>query len=140
MWLVGNGGSACLASHMATDLQLAGVRAQALTDVAAVTTYGNDCGYEFCFSRQITHLAKRGDLLIAISGSGNSPNILNAADTAEDMGVQVVTVTGFEGGQLISSADAASLYVPVNHMGVAQDVHQVMLHLICYSLMEMPRD
>lgn len=137
IYLIGNGGSASLASHMATDLQLAGVRALALTDVAALSTYGNDFGYEQSFSRQVSQFLRVGDVLIAISGSGNSVNIINAIAHADVIGAHVIAITGFNGGRIGSSSRVdIHLRAPVGHMGIAQDLHQVMLHIICYQLME----
>ena len=82
VWLAGNGGSAALASHMATDLQLAGVRAQALTDVAAITTYANDISYTDSITEQMKYLVRPGDLMILISTSGNSDNIWLSSRTS----------------------------------------------------------
>lgn len=138
VWLIGNGGSAALASHMATDLQLAGKRAIALTDVAAVTTYANDSDYLDSFSLQLERLTKPEDVLIAITGSGNSRNIIQATRVFNG---QVIAITGFRGGVLGQIADMKGwhgihLHIPSTHMGVAQDGHQVVLHLIAYYLME----
>src|ERR1700722_2408633 len=90
VWLVGDGGAASLAAHMATDLQLAGVRALPLTDVAAITTIGNDQSFAQTFSAQLERVAEGGDILIAISTSGNSMNILNAIAYARTVGVRVI--------------------------------------------------
>lgn len=144
VWLIGNGGSATLASHMATDLQLAGVRAISLTDVAAVTTYGNDQHFSRIFSQQLIRFQQEGDIVIAISGSGNSHNLLNAVDNL-NKDITLITVTGFEGGLLSRKIhngaeekldNAIHLRCPAPHMGVSQDLHQVVLHMICYYLME----
>lgn len=135
VWLVGNGGSASLASHMATDLQLAGIRAQALTDVAAITTYANDFCYEYSFSKQVQKLVKAEDVLIAISGSGSSPNIYEAARDAIKAGAIVIALTGWDGGLLGSLGVACHINSPTFHMGAAQDCHQSILHWITYYLM-----
>lgn len=135
IWLIGNGGSAALASHMATDLQLAKVRAVPLTDVAAITTYSNDSHFHDSFAFQINRLFRPDDILIAISGSGNSANITYAAATVQRHGGKVIGITGWDGGFLKGCCDI-HLNVPSDHMGRAQDGHQVALHIICYYLME----
>lgn len=94
VFLIGNGGSAANAIHIANDLTSVGVRAHALLDVATLTMLANDFSYEEVFSRQIAVLGCPGDVLIALSGSGNSPNILCALQQAEDKGMTVVAVTG----------------------------------------------
>lgn len=133
VWLIGNGGSATLASHMATDLQLAGVRALPLTDISAVTTYANDEEYKTSFSSQLRVQGAKGDLLIAISGSGNSPNILRACTQAESMGISVLGVIGQTGGVMLRNWP--HIYIPAVGMGVSQDTQQTALHMICYYLM-----
>lgn len=137
VWLAGNGGSASLASHMATDLQLAGVRAQALTDVAALTTYGNDIGYKESFSYQISHLVRPADVVVLISGSGNSSNILEAAREVFRQKAYSIGLTGFNGGVLGMLNLSCHIHIPISHMGAAQDAHQMILHWIAYYLMEL---
>lgn len=135
VWLIGNGGSATLASHMATDLQLANIKAIALTDVAAITTYANDVNFMSCFTFQFAKLFQEEDILIAISGSGKSPNVVQAAYYAMTANISVIAVTGFDGGTLKENC-SLHLSCPAQHMGVSQDLHQVVLHMICYYLME----
>lgn len=95
VYIIGNGGSAANAMHMANDLFSAGVRAHALTaDNAVVTMIANDYGYEHIFSRQIAVYGEPGDLLIALSGSGKSPNILNGIAEAERIGMTVYRIFG----------------------------------------------
>lgn len=138
IWLIGNGGSASLASHMATDLCLAGKRAIALTDIAAITTAANDHSYQDSFSQQVKYLTKREDLLIAISGSGYSGNIVQAVTRFPG---RVIALTGLTGGTLEKMArmtgfKGMSLHIPTKGMGVAQDCQQIILHEITYSMME----
>jgi D-sedoheptulose 7-phosphate isomerase len=133
IWLIGNGGSAALASHMATDLQLAGLRAISLTDVTAITTAANDHSYEFSFVSQLDALARGGDVLIAISGSGTSLNIVRATEWAMGNGLTVVGMSGFKGGKMQTHH---LLHIPVDHIGQAQDAQQIMLHMLAYWLME----
>lgn len=138
VWLIGNGGSACLASHMATDLQLASVRAIALTDVAALTTYANDLAFSYSFSAQLNRLMGREDILIALSGSGNSGNILDACAFARKKGVYVIGLSGFQRGGSLNDPGYCDLHLhaPADSMGQVQDLQQVMLHIICYWLMK----
>ena len=95
VYLIGNGGSAANAMHIANDLFSAGVRAHALTDVATLTAVANDYGYLRVFEQQVKVLGETDDILIALSGSGRSPNILMAIDAAEQIGMQVFTVTEY---------------------------------------------
>lgn len=89
VYLAGNGGSAANAIHIANDLVSCGVRAQALTaDVATLTAIANDFGYEHVFSRQLDVFGERGDLLVVLSGSGRSPNVLNALRRAKEIGIK----------------------------------------------------
>ncbi len=93
---VGNGGSAAIASHMAIDFtRNGGVTAMAFNDAAALTCFGNDFGYEQVFARQVTLQARSGDLLVAISSSGASPNIIRAVEAARDADCLVLTLSGF---------------------------------------------
>ena len=134
VWLAGNGGSASLASHMATDLQLAGVRAVALTDVAAITTYANDVNYHESFSEQTRQLVREHDILIVISTSGQSRNMVFAADEARARSV-IISVTGREGGKLGARGDI-HINIPSYQTGVVQDLHEVAWHIVTYYLME----
>ena len=105
VYLIGNGGSAANAIHIANDLVSCGIRAHALcADVATLTAIANDFGYEHVFSRQLGVFADEGDMLIALSGSGNSPNILFALALAKELGLFTVAVLGDFG-----EAKAASL-------------------------------
>ncbi len=144
VWLIGNGGSASLASHMATDLQLAGVKAIALTDVANITTQGNDDGFEYIFSNQLETLGRKGDIVIAISGSGESINIIYAITKAQYMEIYSIGVVGFNGGDMVLSVNSywkpsLLLHFPSPHMGRSQDGHQIILHVLCYWLMELKK-
>lgn len=142
LWLLGNGGSASLASHMATDLQLAGVRAVALADIAATTTYANDDGWVNSYHSQVARLVRRGDVVIVVSGSGNSENVVRGAAAAYGLGAYVAAFTGMDGGILrkilLNLGDQSRVlvnHVDHPHMGVIQDCHQAMLHMVAYWLM-----
>ena len=145
VFVIGNGGSAATASHLAQDLakgtrrtlaQKRRVRALALTDSTPfLTAYGNDDGYEFVFEQQLRNHARRGDVLIAISGSGNSPNILCAVKWAKQNGLATLGITGFDGGKLRRLAQHR-LHVPLNDMCTAESIHSVLLHYIVLALVE----
>jgi D-sedoheptulose 7-phosphate isomerase len=143
IFVCGNGGSAATASHFANDLgkgasygRATRFRVIALTDsVPWLTALANDVGYATVFAEQLTNFAREGDLLIAISGSGNSANVLRAVDAARRLGVRTAALTGFGGGELAGQVDFP-LVVDSHHMGRVEDVHLVIVHLICYYFME----
>jgi D-sedoheptulose 7-phosphate isomerase len=147
VFVIGNGGSAATASHMMNDLckgtlghkgdaPWPRLRAIALTDnVSLMTAWANDTDYNRIFSEPLKSLAQRGDLLIAISASGNSPNIIAAVEAAKQMGVKVVGLAGFGGGQLSKMADL-SFVVPSDEYGPVEDVHMILDHIITSYLYE----
>ena len=145
VFLAGNGGSASAASHFGQDLAkgtLADMRSERrfrvvpLTDnVGFITALANDEGYESVFEQQLRNLGRRGDLLVAISGSGNSPNVLRAVDYARSIGMRSIGVTGYDGGKLQKLADV-SVHVPVWDMGMAEALHGVIFHLAMSRLRE----
>ena len=138
IFLAGNGGSASTASHFGQDLAkgtLASMdatrrfRVIPLTDnVGYITALANDEGYESIFEQQLRGLAREGDLLVAISGSGNSPNILRAVAYAKSIGMKTIGVTGYDGGKLLREADQ-SVHVPIWDMGMAEALHGVIFHI-----------
>ncbi len=137
VFLAGNGGSAATASHMANDLMKTvakkhgnGMRVIALSDnVPLLTAIGNDEGYDEIFSGQLLALGNEGDVLIVISGSGNSPNLLRAVEEAKRMGMITIGFLGMDGGKLTSMTDVA-VVVPSNDYGPIEDVHMIFNHLI----------
>ena len=135
--IIGNGGSAGDAQHIAAEivgrykLERPGYAAIALTtDTSALTAIGNDYGFERVFARQIEALAQPGDVLIAISTSGNSPSILAAVMTARDFGCQTIGLTGVNGKKLAGVCDAAIL-VPATRTSRIQEAHNCIGHLWC---------
>ena len=105
-----------------------------LTDnVGFITALANDEGYESIFEQQLRNLARRGDLLVAISGSGNSPNVLRAVEYARSIGMKTIGVTGFDGGKLRALADE-SVHVPIDDMGMTEALHGVVFHLAMAQL------
>ena len=148
VFVIGNGGSATNASHICEDFAKGTMRQaemtaneskrrlkiQSLTDnVGWITAVGNDIGYDQIFVQQLMNLASEGDLLIAISGSGNSPNIIAAADWAKRHGVVVFGMTGFNGGKLKTMQDAG-IYVPLDDMGMVESIHMCLLHWVVDDL------
>jgi len=136
----GNGGSAADAQHLSAELvgrfreERQALPAIALTaDTALLTALGNDYGYERVFARQVEGLAQRGDVLMAFSTSGNSPNVVQAAQTARRLGCTVVAFTGARGGELASHADVL-LKAPSNTVARIQEVHTLCIHVLCESL------
>ena len=110
VYIAGNGGSAANAIHIANDLISVGIKAHALTaDVATLTAIANDYGYEYVFSRQLEVFAEKGDLLIAMSGSGTSQNILNAIREATWIGMDVFKIFGNERGEAMQAAEESQL-------------------------------
>ncbi len=133
----GNGGSACDASHLAAELvnrykkDRDGLPALALaTDMAVVTSIGNDYDYTELFSRQIKAMGNKGDVAIAISTSGNSPNVLKAVEVARQKGLITVGLTGKDGGKLAGLVDYAFI-VPSNNTARIQEAHITLGHLLC---------
>lgn len=129
--VAGNGGSSTTASHFAGDLsKTCKLNAYCLVDSGyLVTAYGNDNGFENIFSEQIERSASPGDVFIAISGSGNSQNIIEAVEMAKSKGMFIIGLTGFDGGVLKDLCDIC-LVVPSDHMEVIEDVHLAISHCI----------
>ena len=140
IFFAGNGGSAATSSHFANDLSI-GTRQQknpfkviSLVDnVATLSAIGNDYGYDQIFARQIKVYGQSDDLLVGISASGNSPNLLRAFEAGEKIGLITVSITAFDGGKLKKIADH-SVHVPTNagEYGPAEDAHLILDHLITY--------
>lgn len=128
---VGNGGSAAIASHMAIDYSKnGGLRALAFNDAAALTCLSNDLGYENVFANQIAMHGREGDLLVAISSSGRSPNILNSVAVAKEAGIEALTLTGFTADNPLRSMGAVNLYVPYDEYGFVEITHLALCHAI----------
>jgi D-sedoheptulose 7-phosphate isomerase len=141
LFLIGNGGSAGNAVHLANDFVYAlsktrgsGVRATALAaNPAVLTCLANDIGYEDIFSCQLELFAEPGDILLAFSGSGNSPNILRALESAKTLGVRSYAVLGYTGGKALALADVP-IHVNVPDMQIAEDAQLVLGHMIVQYL------
>ena len=141
LFLFGNGGSAALASHFACDIgkgTIAGKRRRlktvALTDnVALITAWANDKAYDAIFAEQLESLAETGDIALAISGSGNSPNVIRGLEAARRLGMETLVLTGFEGGRAKALADLC-LVVPSDSMQLIEDAHLCATHAIFLAI------
>ncbi len=127
--IIGNGGSAGIASHTAIDFSKnASLRTLAFNDSSALTCLGNDFGYEHVFAKQIEFHGRPGDVLIAISSSGQSPNILNAVVAARAAKISVLTFSGFKPDNPLRSSGDLNFYVPAAEYGFVEIAHQTLLH------------
>jgi D-sedoheptulose 7-phosphate isomerase len=137
VFTLGNGGSASTASHMAADIgkntigpNMRRFRVVSLNDnVATLTALANDLGYENVFSEQLKNLIRAGDLLIVVSASGNSPNVLHAIRCAQTACAEVAGILGFGGGEAAKLVDLA-VVVPSNHYGIVEDAHLIVNHIM----------
>jgi len=144
LFICGNGGSAATASHFATDLGKGAslgrekrFRVLSLTDnVPWITAMANDTDYSRIFVEQLRNYARAGDVLLAFSGSGNSPNVIAAIEWANENGLVTVGITGRPGGKLGQLAHHP-IFAESNHMGFIEDAHFVMQHIVGYYFMEM---
>jgi D-sedoheptulose 7-phosphate isomerase len=141
VFIIGNGGSGTTASHMAEDLGKSTLRPSDLKDESRkrlkvlsltdnqgwILAVGNDCGYDQVFVQQLMNYGSEGDLLIAISGSGNSPNILAAVDWANRHGLMTFGLTGYDGGRL-RRMQRSGLHVPLDDMGMVESIHLCVFH------------
>ncbi|MCB0403429.1 MAG: SIS domain-containing protein [Bdellovibrionales bacterium] len=128
--LVGNGGSAAIASHQAVDLwKNGGIRATSFNDASLLTCLANDYGYENVFSKSIEMFCDPGDLLIAISSSGNSENILNAVRSARLRGCSVITLSGFKPDNPLSAMGDLNFYIPSERYGTVEVAHLLLIHV-----------
>jgi len=147
VFIFGNGGSACLASHLAEDLgkgifrekdllrhDVRRLKALSLTDnVGYLTAVGNDLGYEQVFVQQLASYGSVGDLAIAISGSGNSRNVLAAVDWANHNGLVTFGMTGYDGGKL-KQMQQDGIHVPLDDMGMVEAIHGCLVHWVVDDL------
>lgn len=139
IYIIGNGGSSATASHMVNDLG-AGLRRRGIVnfDVVSlgdnspvVTAIANDIGYESIFFMQMKGLINPSDIVIAISCSGDSPNIIKAVDYARDLGCKIIGITGFDGGHLKEISDISfHVDAPNNEYGLVEDTHMILDHII----------
>jgi D-sedoheptulose 7-phosphate isomerase len=143
IFVCGNGGSASTASHFVCDMVKGAsyqrgsrFRIMALTDsLPTITAYSNDVHYEAIFVEQLKNFAQPGDVFLAISGSGNSPNVIRAMEYARSAGCRTIALTGRDGGQLGPLAEL-NIQVSHPHMGHIEDSHMIVLHMIAYYFMD----
>ena len=129
IYLIGNGGSAAVASHIANDLaNMGSLRAHVLHDPALLTCLANDYGYEQIYSKQIQKFAKQTDLLIAISSSGQSRNILNAANAMAQIGGTIFTLTGFDSNNPLRKVGNFNYWIDSHDYGIVEIGHLFFLH------------
>ena len=141
VFMIGNGGSSANASHIVNDLVKSALhpsrprfRVMCLTDnTPTVTAYANDESYDIALAKQIEAFGEPGDVLFALSGSGNSPNVINAMETAQKMGLTRIGLTGRDGGKLAPLCDV-SVIVPSDSMQIIEDAHLVILHAMFLQL------
>jgi D-sedoheptulose 7-phosphate isomerase len=143
IFVAGNGGSAATASHFVCDMVKGAsfgkphrFRIQCLTDsMPVITAYSNDVSYSDAICEQLKNFAHAGDIYMALSGSGNSENVVRGMDFAKFIGCRTLALTGRDGGRLGPRADL-NIQVPENHMGRIEDAHHIICHMLAYSFME----
>lgn len=143
IFIFGNGGSAGTANHMVNDLSKGSsvegkrrLRVLGLSDnMSLLTAYANDCGFETVFEGQLKNLLNPGDVCIAISASGNSPNVIKAVEYARENGGKVISLVGFTGGKLKPLSDVA-IYFETHNYGICEDAQLMFSHLSSQYLME----
>jgi D-sedoheptulose 7-phosphate isomerase len=133
LMFIGNGASAAISSHMSTDFwKTCGIRAVAFNDSSLLTCLGNDFGYEYIFEKSIEMFADPGDILVAISSSGKSENILRGVNSAKSKDCSVITLSGFKDDNPLSSAGGFNFYVPAQEYGPVEVIH----HSICHCILD----
>lgn len=143
VFVAGNGGSAAIANHFECDATKGTyvpgkpvLRSHSLAaNTSVLTALANDLGYETVFEKQVEYYGKPRDVLVLVSSSGNSPNVVNACTVAKSKGLVTVALVGFKGGRLKELADYV-LHVPVENYGIVEDAHQAIIHLIAQFLKE----
>lgn len=131
VFFIGNGGSAAIAQHMLADfMKNGGMKTISLYNQSNITCLGNDINYEAVFAGQIAWLAEEGDLLVAISSSGNSANIVNAITEMKKRGGEIITLTGFRPENICKELGDFNIYVPVEDYGIVESIHNIILQQI----------
>jgi len=129
VYVIGNGASASMASHFAADLAKNGkLHTQVFSDLALITAISNDLGYDQVFSEPLRRVGKSGDLLVAISSSGNSQNILSAVNEAKHIGMNTVTLSAMSQDNQLRKLGDINLYIPAKTYGDAESCHAAILH------------
>jgi len=141
IFVCGNGGSAAIAEHLSCDHSKGIATNTALfpkvhslvSNMSLITALANDTGYDEIFAAQLALQAKKDDVLICISSSGNSPNILRALTVANAIQMKTITLTGFDGGKALYFS-SINLHIPINNYGVVEDCHQILMHIIAQHI------
>ena len=133
--ILGNGGSSAVASHISQDYtKFLKIKTQTFSDASRLTCYSNDYGYENAYSTFVNDYAEEGDVVVLISSSGNSKNIINAAIAANKIGCKIVTLTGFEPHNALRELDLpcrkVDMHVNSHSYGIVENVHQIFLHAV----------
>ncbi len=137
IFFIGNGGSSAIASHMTADfMKNGGMKTYSLYDNAVTTCMGNDYGYEHVFSRPLEFLGQKDDLLVAVSSSGNSPNIVNAINMANAKKMETITFTGFKKDNKSRQLGTINVYVPSEKYGIVESIHNLMLQQVVDMITE----
>jgi D-sedoheptulose 7-phosphate isomerase len=132
---IGNGGSNSICSHMMEDyMKMMSKRTSSFTDAAMITCFANDYGWEKAMEEWIAFQFMPGDLLVAISSSGESKNILNAAKKAKEMGGKVITFSGFNKDNSLGKMGDANIIIPTHSYGIVENLHSTILHIILDQL------
>ncbi|MEM0230919.1 MAG: SIS domain-containing protein [Candidatus Woesearchaeota archaeon] len=138
IYFIGNGGSAAIATHFACDIGKGTKKANKMfkaislaDNLSTFTAYANDLGYEHVFSKQLENVLNKDDILVSISSSGNSPNIINAVEYAKKVGAKTISFVGFDGGKLKEISDI-TLWIPTEHgeYEIVEDIHEIIHHLV----------
>ena len=131
VFFIGNGGSNSVCSHMMEDyFKMGRFPTFAFSDAALITCFANDYGYENAMAEWLKLHFKKTDLLVSMSSSGESKNILNGTKLAKDAGGKVITLTGFKEGNALSKMGDLNFHLPVSNFGIAECFHQVILHVV----------
>lgn len=131
VFFIGNGGSNSICSHMYEDFaKIAGYQTFTFSDAALITCFANDYGYENAMAEWLKIYVQEGDILVAISSSGNSPNILNAVNIASQNKAKIVSLSGFKDSNKLKQMGHINFYLPAENYGVVECFHQVILHAI----------
>jgi D-sedoheptulose 7-phosphate isomerase len=129
MYFVGNGASAMMAGHMAADASKnGGFRSLAFNDAALMTAVSNDIAYQECFAMPLNRFADQDDVLVTISSSGNSPNVIRAIEVARNLNLTTITLSGMKADNRSRQMGNLNFYIPADTYGVIESTHQVLLH------------
>ena len=137
IFFIGNGGSSSICSHMMEDyMKIGGKQTLSFTDAALITCFANDYGWENAMSKWIEFNFMPEDLLVAISSSGESKNIINAVNVAKEKGGKVITLTGFRRENCLGNLGDENIITPIRNYGIVESIHSILLHIILDELQE----